>query len=414
MTTERGFFNRHPWWGACLFFALLVGVGLVLVYTVGERPHYRNSTWQLFTERPVQGAAPTDSAWANDPVHVQVLVRVQSAAGAPILGVEAALARLGDTETAVFGISGAPGGHVQLPVPARFDEDLFAGRLGTTLFLPSGPQEQQIVPPDKGEWIVHYELEGRSSVAYRILEADGSAFGSDARAFPHAVVAMPDPRARGLPVVQGTVNIGGCETAKPFGLTVFAADGRAKSVTVTPADPATLQLLLPALAECCEGSAVDIEGQPVRLGFMGTIPLEAGASSSTQQLRNADGKFALVAPSGRYRIEVVTEGGHTRSGVLQGAQHGIKLQLLPTGTIIGRVADVKSGSIVALFDPEAAQQKPLAQAIVFPDGQFQLPGVPAGTWDFELRRPNFAHVRLAGLVVAPGAACADPRLQNIR
>jgi hypothetical protein len=48
------------------------------------------------------------------------------------------------------------------------------------------------------------------------------------------------------------------------------------------------------------------------------------------------------------------------------------------------------------------------------DGSFELPGVPAGTWDLELRQPNRAHVLLKGLVVPPGDDCKDERLRTLR
>ncbi len=414
MNAEQGFFSRHPWGGAAVFFGIIVAVGLVLVFTVGERPHYRNSTWQLVTQRPAQGSMPVGSEWANDPVRVQILVRVQSAAGAPIVGVEAALAHLGDTQRISGGVSGEPGGHVQLPVPGRVDEDLFATRLGVVLLLPGGALEQAIIPPDKGEWIAHFSLEGRSSIVFRVLEMDGSPCAADAFAFPHAVVGRPDPRAVGLQVTQGAVSIGGCEQGKPFGITVIAADGRSATHTVNPQDASTHEVRLPPANSCASGTAVDIEGRPVQMAFVGAAPLDGSPQTSQQQMRSADGRFAVVAPACRYRVEIVSEGGSARSAALSGPQQNLQLRLLPTGTISGRVAEMKQGTIVALFDPEMQPAKASIQSQVFSDGQFSISGIPSGTWDLEVRRPNFAHIRVTNLQVPPGGLCSDPRLQSVR
>lgn len=414
MSTEPGFFERRPWAGAAMFFALLVVVGLVLVLTVGERPHYRNSTWQLFTERPAQGQPRAGSGWENDPVRVQVLVRVQAADGTALPGVEASLALMGETESISGGVTGAPGGHVQLPVPARFDEDLFAQRAGVTLFLPGGPVTQSVVPPEKGEWMVHFPLEGRCTTTLHVLERDGSAHSGTLRAFPHADPGMPDPRARGLESTQGTVTIGGCEIARAFAVTVFTQDGRCVTATVRAGDASTHTLTLPAPGECAIGTVTDIEHRPVQLGFVGTIPLDPGGSAVHRQVRSADGSFAIPVPQGRYRVEVVTEGGRTRSAVMTGPQQNLKLQVLPGGAVSGRVTEMRPESIVMLFDPEQNPRQPWMQSVVFPDGTFQIGEVPAGIWDLELRRPNHAHVLVSGLRIEPGTPCADPRLRDIR
>ncbi len=410
----RGFFERHPWGGAGLFLLLIVVVGLVLVFTIGERPHYREAKWQLFTDREETGAITGATAYSGDPVRLGVMVRTQSDAGEPVVGVEAALMTLGDMDVVSSGVSGAPGGHVRLPVPGRFEEQLFGSRMGVVCFLPgSPPWEAQLTPPKKDQWMIHCPLEDRVRVSLQLIESDGQPTTAEARVLPHAVEGQPDPRQTGLAAEKSQVSIGGWPRGKPAGVTVFVADGRLVTCRVEP-EGGDGKIPLPPLASCVRGRVVNLSGEPVAKAFVAVFPLDGQSEPQYRQVRDAEGDFAIVAPKGRFRLECSTEGGLGRSGVLNSAMEGIVLKACPSGRIHGRVAEPQPESIVALFDPDNTVKKPVAQAVVQKDGRFELGSLAAGTWDLELRRPNRAHVRLKGLVVPPGDDCHDERLSSVR
>lgn len=410
----RGFFERHPWKGAGLFLLVIVVVGLVLVFTIGERPHYRGAKWQLFTDREETGAVTGAAEYTSDPVRLGVMVRTQTDAGEPVIGVEAALMTLGDMDVVSSGVSGAPGGHVRLPVPGRFEEQLFGSRMGVVCFLPgSQPWEAQLTPPKKDQWMIHCALEDRIRVALQLVEMDGQPTTAEARVLPHAVEGQPDPRQLGIAADKGRVDIGGWPRGKPSGITVFVADGRLVTCRVDP-EGGDGKIPLPALSACVRGRVVDISGAPVAKAFIAVFPLDGQGEPQYRQLRDAEGDFAITAPPGRFRLECSTEGGPGRSGVLEGASENVELKAAPSGRIHGRIAEPQPEAIVALFDPDNSVKKPLAQAQVQKDGSFELTGLAPGTWDLELRRPNRAHVRLKGLLVPAGDDCHDERLRSVR
>jgi hypothetical protein len=411
---QRGFFERHPWGGAGLVLALFVGVGLTLVFTIGERPHYREARWQLFTDKESTGTVQASANYSSDPVRLGVMVRTQSDAGVPVLGVEAALTTLADLDPVSSGVSGAPGGHVRLPVPGRFEEDLFASRMLAVCFLPGSPPWQaQITPPKNDQWMIHCPLEDRISVALQVLEQDGNAPGVETRVLPHAVDGQADPRQGGLVVKSGRVDVGGWPKGKPSGLTVIVADGRMLRCTVEPVG-GDGKIPLPPLANCVRGRITDMNGAAVTRAFLALYPLDGTGDVEYRQVRDAEGEFALIPPAGRYRLECSTEGGLGRSEVLQGAIEGVALKALPAGRIAGHVTNPSAEAYVCTLDPDNAQRKPLARAAVMEDGSFELPSMAAGTWDLELRQPNRAHVLLKGLVVPPGDDCKDERLRTLR
>lgn len=196
MESRKSFFDRHPWGGALFFFGLLVAVGLVLVFTIGERPHYRSS-WKLVTERPEQGGFVPDSAHASDAVHVQVRVRVENADRSPGNGLEAALFVSATGEILSRGVTGPPGGHLLLPVPARLDQVLFEGGLEVLLRIPGeAPRTESVPEPDRGESRILFEL---GKPAPERLVAAGRVLRPDGRPAPAAtVIARPaaaDPAA---------------------------------------------------------------------------------------------------------------------------------------------------------------------------------------------------------------------------
>ncbi len=146
MSEGQSFFDRFPWTGAVLFFALLAAVGIFLANRIDERPHYRGE-WRLVTERPGQARMTEGAAWAADRVNIQVRLHVTDAAGGSALGLAASLRRRATAEPLCAGVTTGPGGHLLLPVPARFDEDLFAGGLEVEVVQADGNRAVEAVPP---------------------------------------------------------------------------------------------------------------------------------------------------------------------------------------------------------------------------------------------------------------------------
>ncbi len=152
MSTESGsFFERYPWTGAAIFGAILVVVGIFLATTIGERPHYR-AEWRLVSEAPAQGAVPKNSDFQTDPVRIQVALHVQDEDNGPGLGLKGRLVEPASATVLSEGVTSGPGGHLNLPVPARFDQILFGGGLSVEVERRNGEVVSKAVPvPNRGK-----------------------------------------------------------------------------------------------------------------------------------------------------------------------------------------------------------------------------------------------------------------------
>lgn len=121
-----------------------------------------------------------------------------------------------------------------------------------------------------------------------------------------------------------------------------------------------------------------------------------GAPSSST-LTDAEGRFRLPVPAGRYNV-VVRQPGTNLAAVRFAVQAGVVLDidLTPTGTLVGRVTGPVGANLVGtdVFVPGSD-----IQGKTDADGQFVLRNVPVGTYTVGTIRPGYGYAAIEGVEV---------------
>ncbi|MAG59032.1 MAG: hypothetical protein CMJ83_22315 [Planctomycetes bacterium] len=233
-TPSASFWDRHPWLGFAVFFAVISVVGGVLAVVVGERAHYRTVTEVLTVED--QGAFPADAAWKEDPVRVLVRVPVRDPQGRALAGVEVALVLRDRDEVVSNGITHRPDGVIHLPVPERLSKALFQRLLDVRAFAP-GQEHIAIatVPPPTQEGLTVVELRLAKTVSawVRVVDQDGRRLPLAGR-LTCALEGRPVPRhSTGWPVLDGEARAGGLPVGRPMTLRLVAPGFAPSTTTLT-------------------------------------------------------------------------------------------------------------------------------------------------------------------------------------
>lgn len=312
--SSQSFWDRYPWRGAAIFFAMLVAVGLILAFTIGERPHYR-AVWKLIEDRPDRGSVIPGMPFSKDPVTVEVMVRVEDAKREPVFGKTVVLATDRELTRLAEGKTGKPGGHCALPVPGRFDPVLFSGGL-VVLLLESGeaPRIVKVTPPLKGRSTVLIDLADPSIehlwTAGNITLQDGKAASdvgvraempSDASDTSKPPTATTDDK--------GSFRIFGPKTTEPFRIVAYATSSALR--TEEPIVPGTTGLelrLLPfseieGVLRCANPDDSSLE---VCLVPRGASPARA-LRRDRDLLKKSEIRFRFVGvPAGRFDLLVLS------------------------------------------------------------------------------------------------------------
>jgi len=142
----------------------------------------------------------------------------------------------------------------------------------------------------------------------------------------------------------------------------------------------------------------------------GAAVLAASADHGARATCGPDGRFALLAPAGSYRVHAALgdrAAAASPIAVAAGATAGgVELRLGPGATIDGEVVLAASGrpvpgAEVALFPHETGEIA--ARARADGSGRFRLIGLPADAFDARVMAPGVTPGLAAGLSLAPGA-----------
>jgi hypothetical protein len=299
MSASPSFWDRRPWLGALIFASVFVAVGAFLALTVGERPHYRES-WPLVTQLPAGGRFITGTPWQEDPVSVAVRLRVSDSANRGLHHVETVLVNGTTGETLSRGTTSPPEGHVFLPVPARFDELLFAGKLEIEALVPGRATERVVAPvPKRGESATSIQIDGAGDARVHLVNEANESLPFLGTVFAAAAGLPPHPRSGGWPLVNGSATLGGIPEGAPLDIVVEVA-GR---VTVRVPfilrkhddHPIVSVVAGPRLAQVT-GRVLDGEGRPQPNTLVKvTLLLAEGtgeAAPTTLVMTDRDGGFA--------------------------------------------------------------------------------------------------------------------------